>query len=85
MQAEHRTHSHNDRKIAPRHGRGQAMDTASLLALPAIIATAVGWRAFMLLGDLPLSIVLGCTAFVTIAPSLASTSNRSRARRNESR
>ncbi|GGN54124.1 hypothetical protein GCM10011349_29470 [Novosphingobium indicum] len=67
------------------HWLGAASSQLSVLVPPAIVAAIVVWYTFAALADLPLSVVLGCVAFVTITPMLASMSDRNLARRRRSK
>jgi len=85
MKPEHRISARNERKVAKARLHGSTWDQLSVLILPAIIAMVVGWRTFASLGDLSLSLVLGCVAFVTLAPMLASMSDRDQMRRRRNK
>jgi len=81
MKSKHRISARNEPRVTKARVLGSAWDQLSVLILPAIVALVVGWRTFTSLRDLPLSIVLGCVAFVTLTPMLASMSDRDAARR----
>jgi hypothetical protein len=69
----------NPRTRTPRSNRS-AWSQLSLLVGPTIVALAVGGWTFASLGDLVLSMILGCVTFITVTPPLASMSDRDDAR-----
>ena len=81
MKSKNRISARNDPRVTKARVHGSAWDQISVLILPAVVALVVGWRMFTSLGDLPLAIVLGCVAFVTLTPMLTSTSDADGARR----
>lgn len=85
MKSENQTSARKDSKVARARANESVRHQASILVLPAIIGIAVGWRIFDLTGDLPLCLVLGCVTFVTVAPLIASMSDRDLARRRQNK
>jgi len=85
MKSEHPHHKRKSRKMNRARVFGSVGEQLRMLVLPTIVALIVGWRTFASLGDLPLSAVLGCTAFITITPLLASMSDRDVKRKGENR
>ncbi|PTD22956.1 hypothetical protein [Sphingomonas fennica] len=53
----------------------------SALLCPTVAAIAAGWRIFTSFGDLLLSLMLGCIAFIALTPLTATMSARDAARR----
>ena len=58
-----------------------AWSQASALLCPTVAATAAGWGIFTSFGDLLLSLVLGCVAFIALTPLTATMSAMDAARR----
>lgn len=58
--------------IVRKHVVGSRWQQAISVAFPAIIAIGVARSTFISLGDLQLSVVLGCTAFIVVTPLVAS-------------
>lgn len=85
MKSEHPHHKHKSRKMNRARVFGSVGEQLRMLVLPTIAALFVGWRTFAYLGDLPLSAVLACTAFITITPLLGSMSDRDLKRKGESK
>lgn len=69
----------NSRNRTPRTN-GSAWGQLSLLVVPTILALVVGGWTFASLGDLLLSVILGCVLFISVTPLLASMSDQGDAR-----
>lgn len=62
-----------------------AWSQASALLCPMVAAIAVGWGIFASFGDVLLSLVLGCVAFITLTPLTAAMGDRDAARRRHNK
>jgi len=58
-----------------------AWSQASALLCPTVAAIAAGWGIFASFGDVPLSLVLGCVAFIALTPVTAAMSDGGATRR----
>lgn len=85
MKPEHQTPMRTGEQMNRARVHGPVREQLRLLVLPSIVALIAGWRALALLGDLLLSVVLGCVAFLTMTPLLASMSDRDFKRRGENK
>ena len=85
MKSEHPHYKCKSRKMNRARAFGSVGEQLRMLILPTIAALFVGWHTFAYLGDLPLSAVLACTAFITTTPLLASMSDRDLKRKGENR
>jgi hypothetical protein len=85
MKPKHHTTPRDGPKIARERMHGTVRGQAPALICPTVVAIVVGWRIFALLDDLPLSLVLGCVAFITLTPLVAAMSDRDRARRRQNK
>nr|WP_047168111.1 hypothetical protein [Sphingomonas sp. Y57] len=81
MKSEQQTSRRGNSRIRTPRSNGSAWSQLSLLVVPTIVALAVGGWTFASLGDLVLSMILGCVAFITVTPPLASMSDRDGKRR----
>jgi hypothetical protein len=85
MKPEQPHHKRKSRKMNRVRASGSVGEQLRMLVLPTVGALIVGWRTFASLGDLPLSAVLTCTAFITITPLVASMSDRDLKRKGENK
>jgi hypothetical protein len=85
MKPEQPHHKRKIRKMNRARASGSVGEQLRMLVLPTVAALIVGWRTFAALGDLPLSAVLACTAFITITPLVASMSDRDLKRKGENK
>lgn len=81
MKLEPHTTTRDGSKIARERAHGAVRGQASAFICPTVVAMVVGWRIFASFGDVLLSLVLGCVAFITLTPLVAAMSDRDRARR----
>ena len=85
MKPKTRKHLSSIGNIAWKYVAGPAWQHVAILMFPAVIAIGVGRSAFLSLGDFPLSVVLGCTAFIIAAPFTASIDEHSASGKHNSR
>ncbi|QEH81646.1 hypothetical protein EIK56_27620 [Sphingomonas sp. C8-2] len=80
MKLEPHTTTRDGSKIAKERAHSAARGQVAAFICPTVVAMVVGWRIFASLGDVLLSLVLGCVAFITLTPLVAAMSDRDRAR-----
>lgn len=76
MKSEQQTSRRGNSRIRTPRSNAPTWSQLSLIVVPTIVALVVGGWTFASLGDLVLSMILGCVAFITVTQPLASMSDR---------